>query len=87
MKSENSFSDARVGDVDTKITAAANNNHSGDNDSEYGVETYLMKRHLSRKLDLRLCTIAGVLCSLNLLDSGIISSASVTSYVSLNSLS
>lgn len=38
-----------------------------------------MKRNLSRKLDWRLCTIAGILCSLNLLDSGIISSASVTS--------
>ena len=34
---------------------------------------------LRRKVDLRLCTIAGLLCSLNLLDSGIISSASVTS--------
>ena len=34
---------------------------------------------LRRKVDLRLCTIAGILCSLNLLDSGIISSASVTS--------
>lgn len=32
-----------------------------------------------RKIDLRLCTIAGILCSLNLLDSGIISSAAVTS--------
>lgn len=31
------------------------------------------------KVDLRLCTIAGILCSLNLLDSGVISSASVTS--------
>ncbi|KAF2132758.1 hypothetical protein P153DRAFT_428806 [Dothidotthia symphoricarpi CBS 119687] len=31
------------------------------------------------KVDLRLCSIAGVLCSLNLLDSGVISSASVTS--------
>lgn len=38
-----------------------------------------MKRNLSRKLDWRLCSIAGILCSLNLLDSGIISSASVTS--------
>ncbi|KAF2169858.1 hypothetical protein M409DRAFT_64849 [Zasmidium cellare ATCC 36951] len=34
---------------------------------------------LRLKVDLRLCTIAGILCSLNLLDSGIISSASVTS--------
>ncbi|PWY89350.1 MFS general substrate transporter [Aspergillus heteromorphus CBS 117.55] len=31
------------------------------------------------KVDLRLCTVAGTLCSLNLLDSGILSSASVTS--------
>lgn len=34
---------------------------------------------LRLKVDFRLCTIAGLLCSLNLLDSGIISSASVTS--------
>ncbi|KAI0004777.1 putative MFS transporter [Xylariaceae sp. FL0662B] len=38
-----------------------------------------MVRRLRRKVDLRLCTIAGILCSLNLLDSGVISSASVTS--------
>jgi hypothetical protein len=38
-----------------------------------------MEKKLVRKIDLRLCTIAGILCSLNLLDSGIISSASVTS--------
>lgn len=37
---------------------------------------------LRLKIDLRLCTIAGILCSLNLLDSGIISSASVTSMLS-----
>ena len=37
------------------------------------------EKQLRLKVDLRLCTIAGLLCSLNLLDSGIISSASVTS--------
>ncbi|OAL23570.1 hypothetical protein AYO20_10966 [Fonsecaea nubica] len=37
---------------------------------------------LRRKVDIRLCTIAGILCSLNLLDSGIISSAAVTSMLS-----
>jgi hypothetical protein len=42
-------------------------------------EITILERKLVRKLDLRLCTIAGILCSLNLLDSGIISSASVTS--------
>jgi len=34
---------------------------------------------IRRKVDLRLCTIAGILCSLNLLDSGVLSSAAVTS--------
>lgn len=32
-----------------------------------------------RKIDLRLCTIAGILCALDLIDSGIMSSASATS--------
>ena len=41
-----------------------------------------LERHLVRKVDIRLCTIAGILCSLNLLDSGVISSASVTSMLS-----
>lgn len=39
----------------------------------------LLERRLRLKLDLRLCTICGLLCSLNLLDNGVISSASVTS--------
>lgn len=37
----------------------------------------ILERRLVRKVDWRLCTIAGILCSLNLMDSGIISSASV----------
>lgn len=40
------------------------------------------EKRLRWKVDLRLCSIAGVLCSLNLLDSGILSSASVTSMLS-----
>ncbi|KAK4150169.1 major facilitator superfamily domain-containing protein [Chaetomidium leptoderma] len=39
-------------------------------------------RRIRRKVDLRLCTIAGILCSLNLLDSGVLSSAAVTSMLS-----
>lgn len=39
----------------------------------------VLEKRLRLKLDLRLCTICGLLCSLNLLDSGVISSASVTS--------
>lgn len=40
-----------------------------------------LERRLRLKVDLRLCSIAGILCSLNLLDSGVISSASVTSMI------
>ena len=51
--------------------------------SEDGDEaTFLAEKRLKLKVDIRLCTIAGLLCSLNLLDSGIISSASVTSMLS-----
>ncbi|GLI80623.1 hypothetical protein PoHVEF18_008978 [Penicillium ochrochloron] len=38
-----------------------------------------LEQRLRRKVDWRLCTIAGLLCSLNLLDSGLLSSAAVTS--------
>jgi MFS family permease len=37
-----------------------------------------LERKIRLKVDFRLCSIAGLLCSLNLLDSGVISSASVT---------
>ena len=40
-----------------------------------------LEDQLRRKVDLRLCTIAAILCSLDLLDSGVISSASVTSMI------
>ena len=40
------------------------------------------KNGIRLKVDLRLCSIAGILCSLNLLDSGVISSASVTTMLS-----
>lgn len=43
-----------------------------------GIEEDWEKR-IRLRVDLRLCSIAGILCSLNLLDSGVISSASVTS--------
>lgn len=38
-----------------------------------------LDRKISRKIDLRLCTIAGLLCALDLIDSGVMSSASATS--------
>lgn len=48
-------------------------------DAEDDPRNLVQERKIRFKVDLRLCTIAGLLCSLNLLDSGIISSASVTS--------
>lgn len=47
--------------------------------AEHDQKRQKVEKALRLKIDLRLCTIAGLLCSLNLLDSGIISSASVTS--------
>lgn len=38
-----------------------------------------LDRRIVRQIDLRLCTIAGLLCALDLIDSGIMSSASATS--------
>lgn len=49
------------------------------NEEDTSIDTEQVEQRLRRKVDLRLCTIAGILCSLNLLDSGVISSASVTS--------
>lgn len=49
---------------------------------ENNLELPKQERLLRFKVDLRLCSIAGLLCSLNLVDSGIISSASVTSMLS-----
>ena len=49
-----------------------------DNGEDEADEKHL-ERRLRLKVDFRLCTIAGILCSLNLLDSGVISSALVTS--------
>lgn len=46
---------------------------------ERGDEWAALEKRVRWKVDLRLCSIGGLLCSLNLLDSGILSSASVTS--------
>lgn len=53
-----------------------------ENDQYDKDELEKREKRLRTKVDFRLCTIAGLLCSLNLLDSGIISSASVTSMLS-----
>lgn len=46
---------------------------------QHGAEWAALEKKVRWKVDVRLCTIAGLLCSLNLLDSGILSSAAVTS--------
>ena len=61
----------------TSKTLLVSSSIAGDSD-----EILRQERKLRRKVDLRLCTIAGLLCSLDLLDSGLISSASVTSMLS-----
>jgi hypothetical protein len=45
-------------------------------------EREALEKRIRWKVDLRLITIAGILCSLDLLDSGVISSASVTTMLS-----
>ena len=61
--------------VPARPKGAAVSEHASEDE---GLKIRLEKK-IRLKVDLRLCTIAGLLCSLNLLDSGIISSASVTS--------
>ncbi|KAL9130803.1 MAG: hypothetical protein Q9217_001106 [Psora testacea] len=56
------------------IKPAISNDESLD-----GAVSLEAEERLRLKVDFRLCTIAGLLCSLNILDSSIISSASVTS--------
>ncbi len=64
-------------------TSSQNAVEEEDDDDDHDDErTLLAEKRLKLKVDIRLCTIAGLLCSLNLLDSGIISSASVTSMLS-----
>ena len=69
------FEDQPVSNIeDRPYLASANECTNGNHQERLEHE-----KALRFKVDLRLCTIAGLLCSLNLLDSGIISSASVTS--------
>jgi len=63
-------------EVDTNSRPSDDSQHDPDS-----IDSALEHR-LRLRIDIRLCTIAGLLCSLNLLDSGVISSASVTSMLS-----
>lgn len=68
--------DVRSSVADTFTTDNDADDHEGVPDDIQQDGSYGKIRH---KVDLRLCSIAGILCSLNLLDSGILSSAAVTS--------
>lgn len=57
-------------------------NSSEPDGDDHGGGAREKDKRLKLKVDLRLCTIGGLLCSLNLIDSGIISSAAVTSMLS-----
>ncbi|KAJ6121764.1 Major facilitator superfamily domain general substrate transporter [Penicillium capsulatum] len=54
-------------------------NANDGEDKNYEADWTILEKRVRWKVDVRLCTIAGLLCSLNLLDSGILSSAAVTS--------
>lgn len=77
-KSGDTATTSRLCEADDTVSSIRELHDTTDSDS---IITKDMRR-LRLKVDLRLCTIAGLLCSLNLLDSGIISSASVTSMIS-----
>ncbi|SMR42732.1 unnamed protein product [Zymoseptoria tritici ST99CH_1E4] len=64
------------------ISSTSSDTEAGSDDNDSNTPLSEEEKRVRLKVDLRLCTIAGILCSLNLLDSGIISSASVTSMLS-----
>lgn len=65
---------------DTELAEVSQNADAGSETPSD--EQAILEKQIRLKVDFRLCTIAGILCSLNLLDSGVISSASVTSMLS-----
>ncbi|KAJ4424917.1 hypothetical protein N0V82_000421 [Gnomoniopsis sp. IMI 355080] len=67
--------DREDGDVDSGPASAVTDDDNLMDDSP-NIE---LDRRIVRQIDLRLCTIAGLLCALDLIDSGIMSSASATS--------
>ncbi|KAI1803495.1 putative MFS transporter [Daldinia bambusicola] len=80
---KSNFSPSKVTSNDGDVSSERNFTGEEEERENAIVDTLATRRALERRLrlkvDLRLCTIAGILCSLNLLDSGVISSASVTS--------
>ncbi|OJI97780.1 hypothetical protein ASPVEDRAFT_49728 [Aspergillus versicolor CBS 583.65] len=69
---------ASVADQTVDFGETGTPEHNNDEGSSIPTEWEHLESRIRRKTDLRLCSIAGILCSLNLLDSGILASASVT---------
>lgn len=68
--------------IPTETVAASAPGEPDVGDGEKNAQTEAatcLDRRIVRKIDLRLCTIAGLLCALDLIDSGVMSSASATS--------
>ena len=78
MSSESSI----FGDAQDREDGSSRTHLVTESDQDDEAELKKREKRLRTKVDFRLCSIAGLLCSLNLLDSGIISSASVTSMLS-----
>lgn len=82
MERTSSSESSMYGDAQNREDGSSRTNLVPDTDQYDEAEVEKKEKRLRTKVDFRLCTIAGLLCSLNLLDSGIISSASVTSMLS-----
>lgn len=78
---ENSTPESPRRDSASKILPGDTTVVPQETDGDEAIDHRDLEQRLRLKVDLRLCTIAGILCSLNLLDSGVISSASVTSMI------
>lgn len=65
-------------DVSDNASSGLHAQEKEPNSDEHQEDRATFEKHVRWKIDLRLCSIAGLLCSLNLLDSGILSSAAVT---------
>jgi MFS family permease len=65
-----------------EVLAEEEDFRNGSIDSAFSAAELAEHNRIRLHVDLRLCSIAGILCSLNLLDSGVISNAAVTSMLS-----